>query len=177
MPSDFSATVGVKKALLAVPVRKPDKGWWVRVHPGETYRLPMAVLELRQERGTETFLLAPALREELAAEPVFRVKLFATAINRQGIIFLWEANLPRPDGRADEWSRTALEAVELATRGWVRVAANMSLGAYDVFQAPGQLAEPDWPATPFAELLRVAFKDRYIDSPDHPVLRRLRGEI
>lgn len=120
---------------------------------------------------------SPRPSAELATEPTFRVKMFATAINRQGTLFLWEANLPRPDGRADEWSRTALEAVEMATRGWVRVAANMSLGAYDVFQAAGQLTEPEWPAKSFSELLRVAFKDRFIDSTDHPVLRRLRGEV
>jgi hypothetical protein len=27
------------------------------------------------------------------------------------------------------------------------------------------------------EILRIAFKDRYIDSMDHPVLRKLRGEL
>jgi hypothetical protein len=52
----------------------------------------------------------------------------------------------------------------------------MSLGAYDVFEATGQLGEPEWPTVPFRELLRVAFKDRLIDRADHPVLRRLRGE-
>jgi hypothetical protein len=53
----------------------------------------------------------------------------------------------------------------------------MGLGAYDVYQATGQLGEPQWPAVPFKELLRVAFKGRFIDSLDHPVLRRLRGEV
>ena len=34
-----------------------------------------------------------------------------------------------------------------------------------------------WPDTPFRDLLRTAFKGRYIDSLDHPVLRKLRGEV
>jgi hypothetical protein len=38
----------------------------------------------------------------------------------------------------------------------------MSLGAYDVLQATGQLPEPEWPNLPFKELLRIAFKDRFI---------------
>jgi hypothetical protein len=101
--------------------------------------------------------------------------LFA-AVNRQGVLFVWPIRPPRADGRADEWNRTALEAAERATKGWVRVAANMTLGAYDVYEAPGQLGEPDWPTMPFKELLRIAFRDRFIDSLDHPVLRRLRGE-
>ena len=39
LTSDFSASIGVKKALLSVPVRKPDKSWFVRVHPSDEYRL------------------------------------------------------------------------------------------------------------------------------------------
>jgi hypothetical protein len=100
-----------------------------------------------------------------------------TAINRQGVLFLWPIRLPGADGRLDEWSRTALEAADRASRGWVRVAANMSLGAYDVYEAAGQLGEPEWPTEPFKELLRVGFKGRLIDTLDHPVLRRLRGEV
>jgi hypothetical protein len=65
----------------------------------------------------------------------------------------------------------------MAMKGWVRVVANMGLGGYDVFQASGALPDPDWPDVPFREYLRLAFKDRYIDNRDHPILRRLRGEV
>jgi hypothetical protein len=175
LTQDFVATAGVKKALLSVPVRRPDKSWFCRVHPDPNYRLPVAVVELKEDR--EVYLIAPALRAELATEPTFRIKMLATAVNRQGVVFLWECSMPRPDGRADEWGRTALEALELATKCWVRVVANMSLGAYDCYQAEGQLSEPEWPTASMGELLRIAFKDRYINSMDHPVLRKLRGEV
>ena len=33
LPDKFGETVGVQKALLCVPVRKPDKSWFVRAHP------------------------------------------------------------------------------------------------------------------------------------------------
>jgi hypothetical protein len=174
LTQDFTASVGVKKALLTVPVRTPDKSWFVRVHPDEKFRLPTAVLELKEDR--ETYLVAKELWPDLATEPTLKPKMLATAINRQGVLFLWAVNLPRADGRVDHWSRSALEAVERAIKGWVRITANMSLGAYDVFEANSQLTDPEWPEIPFQELLRVAFKDRRIDSPDHPVLRRLRGE-
>jgi hypothetical protein len=58
---------------------------------------------------------------------------------------------------------------------WVRVKANMSLGAYDIFEAEASLQEPEWPNMPFNELLRVAFKDRLVDRIDHPVIKRFRG--
>jgi hypothetical protein len=172
---DFAAAIGVKKALLSVPVRKPDKAWFVRVHPDLAYHLQTPVIELKEDR--ETYLVAPELRADLAMEATFGPRALFTTINRQGVLFLWQIRLPGPDGKLDEWSRTALEAAERARKVWVRIAANMALGAYDVFEASAALAEPEWPETPFKELLRVAFKDRYIDALDHPVLRKLRGEV
>src|SRR5262249_15028388 len=161
--------------LLAVPVRKPDKSWFVRVHPQEEYRLQTAVIELKEDR--ETFLVDRSLWQELATEATFSPRALFTAVNRQGVLFLWPIRLPGADGKIDEWSRTALEAADMAAKGWVRVAANMALGAYDVFQASGQLGEPEWPQVSFRELLRTAFRDRYISDLNHPVLRRLRGEV
>lgn len=172
---DFNAAVGVRKVLLALPVRKPDKTWYVRTHPDPAYRLQTAVVELKADR--ETYLVARSLWPDLATEATFKPKLLLTAVERQGTIFLWEMNLPRADGRVDEWTRTGLEAANMAAKRWVRVTANMSLGAYDVYEAVGQFGEPQWPETPFAELLKIAFKGRYIDRTDHPVLRRLRGEV
>src|SRR5262245_54251364 len=175
LSQDFAAGLGVKKALLTVPVRKPDKTWFVRVHPDEAYRLQTCVLELKEER--ETYLVAPALWPELAGEPTFSPRLLSTAVNRQGVLFLWPVRLPGPDGKLDEWNTSALEAVQIAQKEWVRVTANLSLGAYEVCKAIADLPEPKWPEQSLGELLPVAFKGRLIDSADHAVLRRLRGEV
>ena len=122
----------------------------------------------------ETYVVAPDVHQELPGELVPTV-LF-TAITRQGVVFLWPIRLPGPDGRHDEWNRSALEAAQLAMVGWVRVASNRSLGAYEVFQAVAALPEPEWPTEGFAHVFGVAFRDHYIDSADHPAVRRLRGE-
>jgi hypothetical protein len=176
LTQDFSTGAGVKKVHLTIPVRKPEKTWFVRAHPDEAYRLQTAVIELKEERG-EIYAVAPALWPELAAEVAFRPKLLVTAINRQGVVFLWALNLPKPDGKVDEWTRTGLEAVQLATKGWVRVYANMGVGGYEVAQPTATLSEPEWPDLPFREMLRIAFRDRFVDTLDHPILRRLRGEV
>ena len=102
-------------------------------------------------------------------------RMLMTAINRQGTLFLWPVRLPGADGKIDTWSRSAMDAAEYATKQWVRVQSNMSLGAYEVLAATADLPEPEWPATDFRELLRVAFRDRHITSADHPVIQRLRG--
>lgn len=173
LSQNFADAVGVKRALLTIPVRKPGRQDFVRVNPDEGYRLETAVLELKDER--ETYLVDPGLWAELPGEIV--PKVLFTAQNRQGVLFLWPIRLPGEDGRHDEWNRSALEAADLAQTQWVRVAANMGLGAYEVYTATGDLPKPEWPETDFREILRVAFKDRFITSMDHPAVRRLRGAL
>ena len=172
LETNYADTVGVKKAIVTVPVRKPNRQAFVRVHPSPEYRLETAVLEDKETR--ETYLIAPELWPELPGEIV--PKLLVTAITRQGHVFLWPIRLPGEDGRLDQWNRTAMQAAELAKTSWVRVAANMAIGTYDVFQAVADLPEPEWPDVTFAELVGKAFKDNYIDDLSHPVLQRLRGE-
>ena len=170
---DFAALADVKPILATVPARKPNKQDYVRVHPSEDYQLTTALLELKEER--ETYLVAPDLRHELFGELV-PVTIF-TAINRQGVVFLWPCRLPDETGRSNSWHESALEAVERAKSTWTRIAADMSLGAYRIWEAGGDLPEPEWPEQSLRDLLSIAFKDRYIDSLDHPVLKRLRGEV
>lgn len=175
LDQDFAKTAGVKKALVMVPTRKPDKSWFFRVHPDEAYRLTTAVIEVKEDR--ETYLLSADLRSELSTESTFGIREIVTAINRQGVLFLWPLSLPGTDGKSNPWHQSAIEAAAMAKDKWVRVSANMSLGAYDIAYALGDLPEPVWPEHSFNDLIRIAFRERVITSVDHPVLRKLRGEI
>jgi hypothetical protein len=170
---DFGERVAVRKAIITVPVRKPDRQWFVRTHADPAWRLETAVFELKDER--ETYLVNPDLWPEIPGELV-RVALF-TSINRQGVVFIWPVRLPSDNGRSNAWNQSSLEAATLAMTRWVRITANMSLGAYEVFEATAALPDPEWPEMTFKDLLEIAFKERYIDSLDHPVIRRLRGAV
>ena len=174
LDQSFADTVGVKKVLTTVPVRKPNRQDFVRVHPDPQYRLtPAAIIEVKEDR--EVYLVTPSLAQNLPGE--FSVVTLYLAINRQGVLSVWPVKLPGPDGKHNEWHRSAAEGAERAMGAWVRVAANMSLGAYEVRQATGELPDPEWPAYSFEEILRVAFRDRIVDRADHPLLQRLRGEL
>lgn len=175
LSQDFGSVVGVKPLLKTVPVKKPSKEWFVRTHPDPAYRLQTAVLELKEDR--ETYLVAPALWSALADEKTFSPRLLITSITRQGVPFLWPIRLPGADGKIDEWSRSAMGAADEAKSQWVRVTSNMSLGAYEVAVASGQMADPVWPDVSFQEIIKIAFRDKMISDWDHPILRRLRGEI
>jgi hypothetical protein len=174
LSQDFASSVGVKKLITTVPIRKPAREWFVKTHPSPDYRLQTAVLELKEDQ--EIYLVAPAFWAELGSDPIFAPRLLVTAINRQGILFIWPCRLPRADGRIDHWSQSALDAINAAQTQWVRVTANMSLGAYDVCVASGQIAEPNWPDLSFQEIIKIAFRDRMISDWSHPVLKQLRGE-
>jgi len=55
--------------------------------------------------------------------------------------------------------------------------ANMAGGMYDTWEAAGELADPTWPELTFAEVLKLCFQSRFIETVDHPVIRALRGEV
>jgi hypothetical protein len=172
LSQDYASTLGVKKALLTVPVHKPKKQDFFRVHPGDGWHLETMILELEEER--ETYLVGQNLWGELGGE--LSPKVLFTAINRQGVLILWPIRLPGADGRHNQWHQSALEAAEMAQKQWIRMVSNMSLGAYEVYQAEADIPEPEWPDTTFQEILKVAFKDRFIHDLSHPVVRRLRAK-
>jgi hypothetical protein len=173
LSQDFGATQGAKKLITRIPVNRPNRDSWVRTYRDPGYRLDTAVLELKEEN--EIYLVAPELHEELGGE--IRAVTLYTTISRQGILSLWPVTLPGSDGQWNPWHRSAADAAERAKTEWVRLVANKSLGAYDIYVATGNLPDPEWPDMSFRDILSTAFGDRYIDSVDHVIVRRLRGAI
>ena len=110
LSQNFSEMAGVRKLLTTVPVRRPHKQEFIRVHADDTYRLETAVLELKEDR--ETYIVSPDLWPELPGE--LTPKVLYTTINRQGVLTLWPIRLPGEDGRVDQWNASALEAAEMA---------------------------------------------------------------
>jgi uncharacterized protein YbdZ (MbtH family) len=161
-----------KKVLTTVPVRKPGKQEFVRVNPDPTYRLTVALLELEDDR--ETYLLSPAFVQTLDEQPHHYATLF-TCVNRSRTVSLWPVKLPNPDGKINRWRSSAREAAEKAMRSWIRVVSNQNLGAYEIYEAANQKAEPVWPELTFSQLLGIAFRDRIIEDANHPVMEQLRG--
>ena len=175
MSQSFEELAGAKKVLTTVRVGKPDDQTFVRVHGSPEYRMDAALIELKEEeRGSNIYLVLPNVAAAVSNE-VHWATLF-TAITRQGDVFLWRVKGTQ-DGRAKDWARSAREAAERAMVEWVRVKANMGVGAYEYFLASGTIPDPEWPPYTFNELLRVAFgRERLVDRLDHPILKKLRGE-
>jgi hypothetical protein len=174
LPQNFAEAAGVKKVITTVPVGKRQRHEFLQLHPDPSWRLTTGILELKQERG-ESYLVAPGLWNDVG--DFIQPTTLYTGITLQKVLFLLPVRLPGPDGRINQWHESLREAAELAMGSWVSIRANMALGAYEVHQARAELPAPSWPDVSFDDVVRIAFKGRYVADLDHPVLRRLRGEI
>jgi hypothetical protein len=174
LSQDFAANLGVREILVSIPVDKPRGEWFCRVHPSDVYSLPTYVVELKADR--EVYLVDRTLWPALAGEPTFSPRAIYTAINRQGLLFLWPCRLPGSDGKSPDWITLPLEAVRQAKVGWTRFFWDAGQSRHRIVQAQADLGEPQWPDVSFSNLLKLGFKDRFINTLDHPVLRKLRGE-
>jgi hypothetical protein len=176
-PSRFviRATDSLMKAeqlLTKISVGKPPKTSFVMASSDPNLTIQVGILELMAER--ESYLLTPDAL--CGVDPkLVRMSVLTLSVDRMGNPFLWETRQPDVAGNDTDWAESMRIALSEAKKHWVRVVANMAMGAYDLFVAPGDLSEPEWPKYSMGELLKAGFSGRIIDSPEHPVLLRLRG--
>jgi hypothetical protein len=172
LSQSFTETVGVKKLLTTIPVRKPNPQEFVRVHSSPEFRENFPIIDLKNDQ--EEYIVTASLVPELAGEYV--IKTLHPAINRQGTLFFWPVRLPSPDGKDNPWWKAARQHAVRAMEEWVRIKANMNLGAYEVYKAD-YTDKPEWPeGMGYWDLIKIAFRDYLIISVDHPVIKRLRGK-
>ena len=163
--------LGVKKLLTTVPIRKPAKTDWYRVHPD--YFLDCYLLELKSER--EMYFVTPAVAA-VVSEFVTRVRL-RMVVNKQGVVSVWPLRLPDSSGRRDHWQSSAQESAAHAVGAWTQTAADMDLGAYVTKVAVADFGDPRWPDETWPTVLKIALQGRQIVSDDHPVIRGLLGRV
>ena len=162
--------------LVKVTARRPSRQEFFRVRPEPEFTIDGTVIEFQGPNGKEDYWLPPSLRH-VAPEDTKAVRIF-TCVSKAGVVFLWPARLPSPDGSGRTWHESALAVADLAKGAWVKMVGNRSAGAYEAFAATGDLGMPQWPDHDLGGLLRLAFGgERLIESQDHDVLRSIRGEM
>ena len=172
LKQDFIETGGAKKVLLIVPVRKPNPQSFIRVRPEPEFRATWAVIELKDDR--ERYLVLPDIAAALPNEVKFET--IYTAVDRQNNVFLWPVRMPVGGERDNDYWRSGRQCAELAMQVWIRIQTNQAIGAYEPSEAIADFPDPVWPSESYEQLLRTGFRDRLVDSAEHPVLKRLRGE-
>jgi hypothetical protein len=164
------AAPATKKKLLRVPVKKPGRQDFFRVHPTEATPA-IGIIEVEREM----YIAAPHLIDEIRPLGGYPAILHL-AVTRSKVVFLIPVRLPEADGTRNSWAESLEEAVMAAKGEWVSARANMDLGGYDLSIAePEIIPDPVWPSESISELVGIAFKNRFIDREDHPVLLKLAG--
>jgi len=171
LPANYGATLGVKKLLTNVLIGKPKRPQFFRSHMSEEMTFPAMILENKEAR--EFYLVNPEVAQVIS-ELVRPVMLYA-AIDRQNNPFLIPVQLPDEAGNRNPWHESLAQAVEYAKLKWIRIAANMHTGGYDVNEAQGELPEPEWPVYDLDALVKVAFRGKIVGTLDHPVVQSLLG--
>jgi len=168
---DAASVNGTTEVLSHIPLRKPNRHEFFRTRVEPESWFDTGIFEDKEER--EVFFVTPAMREALVGE--IRPVILVPTLTRQGVLLLWPLKLPMEGMRHNSWADTARQAAEMAKAKWVRLAPDMGLGGYRIYVAEGELPEPQWPDKPLNEIMQIAFRDRVVDSENHPVVRRLRG--
>jgi hypothetical protein len=171
-----AANIEIETVLTTVPVMKPKRTDFVRVHPDPKFTVDMYCLERESDMDREVYMVTSDVQHLVLQE--LRLTRFFTTINRRGTVFLWPVKLPiEGSARNRRPAETALKFAEQAKSLWVRVWWNSDISAYDMSRAKGDIGEPQWPDKSMRDLLEIAFRHYLIDRPDHPVIRELAGEL
>jgi hypothetical protein len=173
-PSTIHGAAAVKKILTTVEVRPPKKHEFFRVHGGQDFWRPVALLEL----GRDLFLILPRIVQHLDPADFFYAYL-CLAVTKSGLPFFWPVKVPNSE-RRNEWTESALGIARLAVDKWVKRRSRQDIGGgyYEAEEPIGIFKEPVWPNLSQKELLDIAFKGgRIIDRIDHEAILKITGQI
>jgi hypothetical protein len=153
-----------------IPVKKPGKKNFFRVHPDPSYRLyDVRVIE---EEGGDVYLVSAELELPDDVLQFVSHENLLVAISHRGKLFVWHFK-----NTDTSWAASALRVARRAVDEWVRIKADFESGGYNIFPAPEPLRikKPEFPKMPPEEIFTLAFENRMITSVDDPIIRRLRG--
>lgn len=159
-----------EQRTLAVKARRPRSDEWFTVHPDPEFSQETNALIVAADFSY--YLVDPSIVPQLEGAD-YKVMNLHTAITARGSIFMLTVGTG-----SDGFSESLRAAVEQAKEGYVRVASNTAERQYDAFLPKKEIPPPVWPADlTFDGVMEMAFKDRVIDSVNHPVIKGLHGDF
>jgi len=172
--TDYAAAINVKPSTKPFELRKPNDQEFVRSSPRENHHLVVGSIADKQDVG-KVYIVASALLDPVKAEFARAVRgvELVLAHSLAGASIVWP--VPLAEDRGGKRNSTQRAACEQSKTRWVNMASEK--GQYEITTVNNP-REVDWDSfPPFRDVLRQAASERLIDSMDHPLLRKLRGEI
>jgi hypothetical protein len=171
LPTAYAEVIGVQKLLTHVPIEKPHKQDWFRVHPDPSFSRNLGVNHF--EEDGQVYFVRPDLMPHLASFAV-PVTLYTTiTAPPASVLRLWAIRLPGMDGKDNAYWSTARDAAQRATKVWMQIHANQKAKFYDVYNSILTVT-PAFPSdVTFQEIFTIAAKGRIIESLDNPIVLKL----
>ena len=172
LSSDSLTNIDTEKLITHIPVGKPNKQKFVRVHPDQAFWFECAILKLEDEQ--RPFLVIPEIASLIVQD--IKLVILRLTIDRQGNLSLWPTPPFPEEGEENTWNHSQRLAASLAEQHGIRLTSNRATRSYEPIKAQGEIPAPAWPNKPLEEILEIAFGDAHIiEDRDHPALQRLWG--
>ncbi len=157
-------------AFSKLEIRKPPADHFVHVHPNPDFNGVFPLYGDSEAKRFDPYLIAPELIDSLPPQVKVNVKYYrlAVAITDTGRLFLYHVAQTGSD-----WHESGDGCILIAMVEWAKIVPDSS--GYRVERPEASLPDPVFPDWSFGEYLARAFKDRYIGSLDHEIVKRLRG--
>jgi hypothetical protein len=173
-PAYISAS-GVKSVAVPIPVRdKPGDQCWFCVHPDPQYARVFNTVTWVKDK--EIYLAAPSVAAEYPKD--FKPAMMYVCMSMTGTLFIWMVHMPT-EHSSGNWLSSKHEAAEFARKRSIRIRSDKETESwkYTFSEDPIPEADPQWPNESYASLINRAFMkvNHFIDTPDHEVMRFLRG--
>lgn len=167
----------VSVGLGAIAVRsRPPRDDWFRAHPEGAMATGMTLIKGKMGE-------LHAVRTELipVADPEITKALVRASVTAcmtvDGAKFLWV--ILRPAGNANQQHYdNAISARDLARSTWIRFYWDANQESHiTVTPKHSTAADPKWPDATLDAWIDKAFRGKFIDNLDHPLFRKIRGEL
>lgn len=163
----------ILKPRYLIPVRYPLEGEIVRCAPESTLFAP-GWYTLADPATGEVYLISRNAwrRTSLEFLDAYCVPIgFALAVSSQANSFIW----PYLSNFGGDLA--AEPAIEEARNSWVCLNIDKQPREYHVTRQTGTFTKPKWPRLKQNDVIDIAFGNREIGSLDHPVMKRILGEV
>ena len=173
--TDYAAAISVAAATKPFELRKPNDQEYFRTSPHKHQRLIVGGITDKQDMS-KLYVVSPVVLDEVKAWFAKHVRAFELVLTQTiaGAGFLW--HVPLAEDRGGRWNSQQRAGCNQGETRWTNMASGR--GQYDIktIDNPKQASWESFP--PMSDMLRQALSDgRLVDSLDHALLKKLRGEI
>lgn len=154
----------------SLPVYRPSHKVAFRIRPDASSRHDFTVIELM---SGEVYLVSHEIAHEI--RDVAKPKSLFVAVDETGSTFILPITCWTGTGKPTSWSMSGANIVAKAKIAWVTMQSDRANFEYRALIVSKPI-EPHFPEASFDALLDEAFRDRVIDTLDHPAIAQARSE-